>query len=114
MHPDAAASSRAITSSASRGPPVIAGSRRPVEARPRSYARERLELRAHGLATGRATPQSLDRVDELPQHEARVAQQGMIDRIVLVEYRLSNRVSVVGFRNDRGELGFDVRVRKRF
>jgi translocation and assembly module TamB len=37
-----------------------------------------------------------------------------IDRIVLVEYRLSNRFSVVGFRNDRGELGFDVRVRKRF
>jgi translocation and assembly module TamB len=37
-----------------------------------------------------------------------------IDRIVLVEYRISNRFSVVGFRNDRGELGFDVRVRKRF
>ncbi|HVF90634.1 MAG TPA: translocation/assembly module TamB domain-containing protein [Blastocatellia bacterium] len=37
-----------------------------------------------------------------------------IDRIVLVEYRLSNRFSVVGFRNERGELGFDVRVRKRF
>jgi translocation and assembly module TamB len=37
-----------------------------------------------------------------------------IDRIVLVEYRLSNRFSVVGFRNDRGELGFDVRVRRRF
>ncbi len=37
-----------------------------------------------------------------------------IDRIVLVEYRLSNRFSVVGYRNERGELGFDVRVRKRF
>ncbi|HKG20935.1 MAG TPA: translocation/assembly module TamB domain-containing protein, partial [Blastocatellia bacterium] len=37
-----------------------------------------------------------------------------IDRIVLVQYRLSNRFSVVGFRNERGELGFDVRVRKRF
>jgi translocation and assembly module TamB len=37
-----------------------------------------------------------------------------LDRIVLVEYRLSNRFSLVGFRNDRGELGFDVRVRKRF
>lgn len=37
-----------------------------------------------------------------------------IDRVVLVEYRLSNRFSVVGFRNERGELGFDVRLRKRF
>lgn len=37
-----------------------------------------------------------------------------LDRIVLVEYRLSNRFSIVGFRNDRSELGFDVRVRKRF
>lgn len=37
-----------------------------------------------------------------------------IDRIVLVEYRLSNRFSIVGFRNERGELGFDVRVRRRF
>jgi translocation and assembly module TamB len=37
-----------------------------------------------------------------------------IDRIVLVEYRLSNRFSVVGFRNDRSEFGFDVRVMKRF
>jgi translocation and assembly module TamB len=37
-----------------------------------------------------------------------------IDRVVLVEYRLSNRFSVVGIRNERGELGFDVRFRKRF
>jgi translocation and assembly module TamB len=37
-----------------------------------------------------------------------------IDRVVLVEYRLSNRFSVVGYRNERGELGFDVRLRKRF
>lgn len=37
-----------------------------------------------------------------------------IDRVVLVEYRLSNRFSVVGFRNERGELGFDVRLRKKF
>jgi translocation and assembly module TamB len=37
-----------------------------------------------------------------------------IDRIVLVEYRLSNRFSVVGFRNDRSEFGFDIRVMKRF
>ncbi|MCI0491027.1 MAG: translocation/assembly module TamB domain-containing protein [Blastocatellia bacterium] len=37
-----------------------------------------------------------------------------IDRIVLVEYRISNRFSIVGFRNERSELGFDVRVRKRF
>ena len=37
-----------------------------------------------------------------------------IDRVVLVEYRLTNRFSVVGFRNERGELGFDVRLRKRF
>ncbi|MEW6130282.1 MAG: translocation/assembly module TamB domain-containing protein [Acidobacteriota bacterium] len=40
--------------------------------------------------------------------------QAGIDRIVLVEYRLSNRLSVVGFRNERGEIGFDVRLRKRF
>jgi hypothetical protein len=33
---------------------------------------------------------------------------------VLVEYRLSNRFSVVGVRNERGELGFDIRLRKRF
>jgi len=37
-----------------------------------------------------------------------------LDRVVLVEYRLSNRFSVVGYRNERGELGFDVRLRKRF
>ena len=37
-----------------------------------------------------------------------------IDRVVLVEYRLSNRFSVVGIRNERGELAFDVRFRKRF
>ena len=37
-----------------------------------------------------------------------------IDRVVLVEYRLSNRFSVVGIRNERGELGFDVRLRKKF
>ncbi|HWP44481.1 MAG TPA: translocation/assembly module TamB domain-containing protein, partial [Blastocatellia bacterium] len=37
-----------------------------------------------------------------------------LDRIVLVEYRISNRFSIVGFRNERSELGFDVRVRKRF
>jgi translocation and assembly module TamB len=37
-----------------------------------------------------------------------------IDRVVLVEYRISNRFSVVGYRNERSELGFDVRLRKRF
>jgi translocation and assembly module TamB len=37
-----------------------------------------------------------------------------IDRVILVEYRISNRFSVVGLRNERGELGFDVRLRKRF
>jgi translocation and assembly module TamB len=37
-----------------------------------------------------------------------------LDRIVLLEYRISNRFSVVGYRNERSELGFDVRVRKRF
>jgi translocation and assembly module TamB len=37
-----------------------------------------------------------------------------IDRVVLVEYRLSNRFSVVGIRNERGELGFDIRLRKKF
>jgi len=36
------------------------------------------------------------------------------EQVVLVEYRLSNRFSVVGYRNERGELGFDVRLRKRF
>jgi translocation and assembly module TamB len=37
-----------------------------------------------------------------------------VEQVVLVEYRLSNRFSVVGYRNERGELGFDVRLRKRF
>ncbi|HLG13677.1 MAG TPA: translocation/assembly module TamB domain-containing protein [Blastocatellia bacterium] len=37
-----------------------------------------------------------------------------VDRIVLVEYRISNRFSIVGIRNERGDLGFDVRIRKRF
>lgn len=37
-----------------------------------------------------------------------------LERVILVEYRLSNRFSVVGYRNERGELGFDVRLRKRF
>ncbi len=37
-----------------------------------------------------------------------------LDRVALVEYRLSNRFSLVGIRNERGELGFDVRIRKRF
>lgn len=40
--------------------------------------------------------------------------QSGIDRIVLIEYRLSNRLSVVGYRNERDQLGFDVRLRKRF
>lgn len=40
--------------------------------------------------------------------------QSGLERIVLVEYRLSNRLSVIGYRNERGELGFDVRLRKRF
>jgi translocation and assembly module TamB len=39
---------------------------------------------------------------------------GGIDRVILVEYRLSNRFSVVGVRNERGELGFDIRLRKKF
>src|SRR5204862_5827569 len=34
-----------------------------------------------------------------------------IDRVVLVEYRLSNRFSVVGIGYDRGELGFAIGVR---
>jgi translocation and assembly module TamB len=37
-----------------------------------------------------------------------------VDRVALVEYRISNRFSLVGVRNERGELGFDVRIRKRF
>ena len=40
--------------------------------------------------------------------------QSGLERIVLVEYRLSNRLSVVGYRNERGDLGFDMRLRKRF
>jgi translocation and assembly module TamB len=36
------------------------------------------------------------------------------ERVILLEYRLTNRFSVVAFRNERNELGFDVRVRKRF
>lgn len=40
--------------------------------------------------------------------------QSGLERIVLVEYRLSNRLSVIGYRNERGELGFDVRLRRRF
>ena len=37
-----------------------------------------------------------------------------IERVVLVEYRISNRLSVVGFRNERDEVGFDVRLRRKF
>lgn len=37
-----------------------------------------------------------------------------IERVVLVEYRISNRLSVVGFRNESDEIGFDVRLRKKF
>ena len=37
-----------------------------------------------------------------------------IERVVLVEYRISNRLSVVGFRNERDEIGFDVRLRRKF
>jgi translocation and assembly module TamB len=36
------------------------------------------------------------------------------EQVVLIEYRLSNRFSVVGYRNEQGALGFDVRLRKRF
>lgn len=37
-----------------------------------------------------------------------------LDRIVLVEYRLSNKFSIVGTRDERGDIGFDIRIRKRF
>ncbi len=37
-----------------------------------------------------------------------------VDRVILVEYRLSNRFSVVGFKNERSDIGFEVRLRKRF
>ncbi|MFY9608877.1 MAG: translocation/assembly module TamB domain-containing protein [Blastocatellia bacterium] len=37
-----------------------------------------------------------------------------IERVVLVEYRISNRLSVVGFRNESDEIGFDVRLRRKF
>jgi translocation and assembly module TamB len=37
-----------------------------------------------------------------------------MEQVVLIEYRLSNRFSVVGYRNERSELGFDMRFRKRF
>jgi translocation and assembly module TamB len=36
------------------------------------------------------------------------------DRIVLVEYRISNRFSLIGTRDESGSVGFDVRIRKRF
>jgi translocation and assembly module TamB len=37
-----------------------------------------------------------------------------IERVVLVEYRISNRLSVVGFRNESDEIGFDIRFRRKF
>jgi translocation and assembly module TamB len=37
-----------------------------------------------------------------------------IERVILVEYRISNRFSVVGFRNERDEVGFDIRLRRKF
>ena len=37
-----------------------------------------------------------------------------LDRIALIEYRISSRLSVVGIRDDRSGIGFDVRMRKRF
>ncbi|PYP89621.1 MAG: hypothetical protein DMF61_02835 [Blastocatellia bacterium AA13] len=36
-----------------------------------------------------------------------------LDRVVLVEYRLSNKLSIIGVRDER-DIGFDIRLRKRF
>ncbi|MBX7220420.1 MAG: translocation/assembly module TamB [Blastocatellia bacterium] len=36
------------------------------------------------------------------------------EQVILVEYRLTNNVSVVGIRDQKGNLGFDVRYTKRF
>ncbi len=36
-----------------------------------------------------------------------------LDRVVLVEYRISNRLSIIGVRDER-DIGFDIRIRKRF
>jgi len=47
-----------------------------------------LDLRAHALAPGRATAQGPDRLDELAQHQPRVAQQGMIRDVALVQIAL--------------------------
>jgi len=37
-----------------------------------------------------------------------------LDQVVLIEYRLSNRYSIVGSRNENGDLAFDFRLHKRF
>jgi translocation and assembly module TamB len=37
-----------------------------------------------------------------------------LERIVLIEYRISDRLSIVATRGERGEIGFNVRIRKRF
>jgi translocation and assembly module TamB len=37
-----------------------------------------------------------------------------LERIALVEYRLSNKFSIVGLRDETGSIGFNIRVRKRF
>jgi translocation and assembly module TamB len=37
-----------------------------------------------------------------------------LERIVLIEYRISDRFSIVATRDERGEMGFNVRIRKRF
>lgn len=36
------------------------------------------------------------------------------EQVILVEFRLSDRISLVGLRDERGKFGFDVRFRKRF
>ncbi|HUK91573.1 MAG TPA: translocation/assembly module TamB domain-containing protein, partial [Blastocatellia bacterium] len=37
-----------------------------------------------------------------------------LERIALVEYRLTNRFSIVGIRDETGSIGFNIRIRKRF
>jgi len=37
-----------------------------------------------------------------------------LERVALVEYRLTNKFSIVGIRDETGSIGFNIRVRKRF
>jgi translocation and assembly module TamB len=37
-----------------------------------------------------------------------------LERVALVEYRLTNKFSIVGIRDETGSIGFNIRIRKRF